>query len=147
MQSYWAKLLENRIGRRRLMAGVGGSAAAAAFLAACGGDSNKSSSSSSSSISGGSSSGSASGGSAASGASSLLWQPIDDTENAKHGGTYVGAQSNAPSSLDPHQIGAHVLIVGRTYSQLFRIKGGTLKNTDGTYMGDLAQSWEMAPDK
>ncbi len=155
-RSYWTRMLESRVGRRRLMVGAGGSAAAAAFLAACGGSSNKNNTSTSSggsstggsASSGGASSGSSSSGSSgSSGANGLIWQPVDDTKNAKAGGTYVGAQTNAPSSLDPHQIGAHVVIVGRTYSQLFRIKGGTLKNTDGTYMGDLAQSWEMSPDK
>ena len=36
--SYWHKVLDNRVSRRRALAATGATAAAAAFLAACGGD-------------------------------------------------------------------------------------------------------------
>ncbi|HEX5141785.1 MAG TPA: hypothetical protein VFX19_12640, partial [Dehalococcoidia bacterium] len=134
MHGYWNQVLERRLTRRRAIAVTGATAASAAFLAACGGDDNK----------GGSSGG---GGEVEGDKSGLLTKLVDETKNAKAGGTYIGVQGNAPSSLDPHIIGAHVTIVGRTHSQLFRIKDGVLKNTDGEFMGDLAQSWELSPDQ
>ncbi len=134
MQTYWQRALSGRVTRRRAIAATGASAAAAAFLAACGGGSSNNNSTST-------------GGSGPKDTSGLLWSPVDETKNAKAGGTYVSAQTNAPSSLDPHAIGAHVAVVQRSYSQLFRIKYGVLQNTTGEFAGDLAQSWELSPDK
>jgi ABC-type transport system substrate-binding protein len=131
MQGYWNKVLEGRVSRRRAIAATGAIAASAAFLAACGGDD-----------------GGGDGGSGVAGDSSgLLFKQTDETSKAKHGGLYVGAQTNGLVSHDPHAIGAHASVVQRTYSQLFRIKYGVLKNTDGEFAGDLAQSWELSPDK
>jgi ABC-type transport system substrate-binding protein len=126
--SYWNQVLEQRLSRRRAIAGTGAVAASAAFLAACGG--------------------SDSGGSGDKDKSSLLYKPADESKNAKRGGTYIGLQGNGiATGIDPHSIGAYGAIVQRAYSQLFRISDGVLKNTDGTPQGDLVQSWELSPDK
>ena len=124
--SYWNKVLDSRISRRRALAGAGGTALGAAFLAACGGDDNGGQSDS----------------------SGMLHRLTDETNQAKHGGTYVTTQNNAFAiAPDVHRIGAHGAVAGRAYSQLFRIKHGNLQNTDGSFMGDLAQEWELAPDR
>jgi peptide/nickel transport system substrate-binding protein len=130
MQGYWDKVLDRRIGRRRAIAVTGATAASAAFLAACGGSDDD----------GG---GSGDGGDS----SGLLQKQTNETSKAKHGGLYVSAQTNGLVSHDPHANGAHTQVVQRTYSQLFRIKYGELKNTSGEFAGDLAQSWELSPDQ
>jgi peptide/nickel transport system substrate-binding protein len=126
MQGYWNDVLRRRISRRRALQVTGGGAAAAALLAACGGDGSDSETPKDT--------------------SGLLYQVKDETSNAKHGGRYVGAQTNALVTHDPHRIGAHVRIAGRGYSQMLRISDGRLENTDGTPEGDLASSWELSPD-
>jgi peptide/nickel transport system substrate-binding protein len=130
MQGYWDKVLDRRIGRRRAIAVTGATAASAAFLAACGGSDDDGGDSGD----GGDSSG-------------LLHKQTNETSKAKHGGLYVSAQTNGLVSHDPHANGAHTQVVQRTYSQLFRIKYGELKNTSGEFAGDLAQSWELSPDQ
>jgi ABC-type transport system substrate-binding protein len=126
MSSYWSRVLERRLSRRRALAATGGFAAAAAFLAACGGDD--------------------SGGSGDT--SGLIHSPVDETGKAKHGGVYITTQDNAfARAPDPHRIGAHAALGQRVYSQLFRIKYGRLQNTTGEFAGDLAESWELSPDR
>jgi len=117
--------------RRRALVITGAGAAGAAFLAACGG--------SSSDNKGGGGGGDSSG---------KLFKPVDETKNAIRGGRHIGVQQNGiATAIDPHVIGAHTTVVQRIYSQLFRLKDGVLKNTDGTPEGDLFQSWELSPDK
>jgi ABC-type transport system substrate-binding protein len=126
MNGYWNKVLDRRLSRRRAIVGAGGTAFGAAFLAACGGND-----------SGEQSSG-----------SGLLHRLSDETNRAKHGGTYVTTQNNAFAiAPDVHRIGAHAALAQRAYSQLFRTKHGRLQNTDGSFMGDLAQEWELSPDQ
>jgi ABC-type transport system substrate-binding protein len=124
MQGYWNNVLQHRLSRRRAIQVTGGGAAAAALLAACGGgDDNQDT-------------------------SGLIHQVKDETSDAKPGGTYISTQNNAFAiAPDPHRIGAHGGVAGRGYSQLFRIKSGRLQNTEGEFMGDLAESWELSPDK
>ena len=124
-QNYWQKVLRSRVSRRRALAGTAAAAAGAALLAACGGNDEG----------GGESSG-------------LVYNPEDETSKAKAGGVYITSQDNAYARApDPHRIGAHVGVAGRAYSQLFRTVYGRLQNTTGEFAGDLAQSWELAPDK
>jgi peptide/nickel transport system substrate-binding protein len=127
VSSYWQKVLDRRVTRRRVLVSTGGFAAAAAFLAACGGDDD---------------------GGDGDGSSGLVYKIEDETSRAKHGGVYITTQDNAfARAPDPHRIGAHTAVAQRGYSQLFRIKGGHLANTDGDFMGDLAESWELSPDR
>src|SRR5215213_9283308 len=130
LENYWTKATESRMTRRRAMSVTAAGAAGAAFLAACGGSSNDNKGSG-----GGDSSG-------------KLFKPTDETKSAIRGGRHIGVQQNGiATAIDPHVIGAHTTVVQRIYSQLFRLKDGVLKNTDGTPEGDLFQSWELSPDK
>jgi ABC-type transport system substrate-binding protein len=126
--NYWDRVVNNRISRRRALALTGGTAAAAAFLAACGGGDSETTG-------------------APKDSSGLLFEPVDETKQAKRGGTYFGLQGNVYVTHDPHRIGAHGAVAQRGFSQLLRISDGVLKNTDGTPQGDLAESWEMSPDR
>ena len=146
MQSYWDKVLSRRTTRRRALIGSSALAASAAFLAACGGDDDDDGGGSTGGGAGGTGGG-ATGGTGGGASSGLIYSPVDETAQAKHGGTYVTTQNNAFAiAPDPHKIGAHVPVGRRVYSQLFRVKHGVLQNTDGEIMGDLAQSWELSPD-
>ena len=71
--TYWTRLSEGRISRRRGLIATGTISAAAAFLAACGGGSSNSS-----------------GGSGDQGKSSLVSKLADTTKQAKRGGTLIG---------------------------------------------------------
>jgi ABC-type transport system substrate-binding protein len=127
MQGYWNKVLNRRLTRRRVLVATGATTTAAVLLAACGGDDNG-------------------GGEEAS--SGLLHKPVDETKQARHGGAYISTQNNAFAiAPDPHRIGAHVGLAARAYSQLFRIRYGRLQNTTGEFAGDIAESWELSPDK
>ncbi len=163
---YWQQVLKRRVGRRRALAAAGMTTASAAFLVACGGDDDDSSSSSgstgssssgstgssSSGSTGASSSGSTSGStgsssSGASGASSLIVEARDETSEAKSGGTFTRPNTTAATTADPHTRGNHTSLAQNLFSQLVRVKEGFLKNSDGTIVGDLVDSWELSPDK
>jgi ABC-type transport system substrate-binding protein len=124
MSSYWDKVLQGRMSRRRAMVTTGAFGASAAFLAACGGGDN--------------------GGNGD--RSGLLSQQVDETNNARHGGTYVGSHPGVILTHDPMKTGIAIRVARRGYSQLFRISDGVLQNTDGSIQGDLAESWELAED-
>ncbi len=128
MTRYWQRAVERRLTRRRALIATGAGAAGAALLAACGGDDDGASATPKD-------------------RSGLLWQPVDESKGARTGGTFVTVQGNALVTHDVHRIGAHGGISGRGYSQLFRISDGVLQQTTGTPQGDLAESWELSPDK
>lgn len=128
MRDYWTRTLSQRVSRRRALAATGSMTAAAAFLAACGG-SDSSSPSTPKDTSG------------------LLFTPINESAQAKRGGTYFGLQGNVYVTHDPHRIGAHSAVAQRGFSQLLRVSDGTLARTSGAPQGDLAESWEISPDK
>src|SRR5215217_7427591 len=101
MQTYWDRVLNNRVSRRRAMATAGGAGAAAALLAACGGSNSEDSGA----------------GKGQKDSSGLLFTPSDETKNAKRGGMHVAIQGNGLVTHDPHRIGAHTTVTARTYSQ------------------------------
>jgi hypothetical protein len=80
--SYWTKVLNGRVTRRRAIGAVGAGAAAAAFIAACGGDDDDAPSSSSGGGSGGGATPAGGGSPAASGdpkaGGKLVWQGYGD---------------------------------------------------------------------
>lgn len=137
MRSYWDKAVNQRMSRRRALVATGSVTGAAAFLAACGSDSGGSTAT-------GNGNGQTGGQPDTSG---MLHTPVDETTNARHGGRHISIQGNALVTHDPHLIGAHTTVIGRTYSQLFRISPGVLEKTSGVPEGDLAEEWELSPDR
>jgi ABC-type transport system substrate-binding protein len=136
MSNYWQKVTNSRISRRRAMAATGSAAAAAAFLAACGGSDDDD--------------GDGAGGSSGSG-SGLIYNPVDTTGQAKPGGAikhYAAADithfdalaSNSASTVGNGSVFA--------YTRLLKFKPGiSPKEADGTSEGEMAESWEVSPDK
>jgi peptide/nickel transport system substrate-binding protein len=124
--SYWAKILHNRISRRRTLLQASGAAAGAALLAACGGGDSDD----------------------ARDKNSLLTEPVDTTKQAKRGGIIKDRLPlGDPPTLDiltannPHNaVGPHV------YSALLQTKPGHLKAPEDEIIGDLAESWEWSSD-
>ena len=133
-ESYWSRFRDSRISRRRALALTGGTALGAAFLAACGG------SDSGNSSDGGGSSGPKDN-------SGLLTQMKYDQANAKRGGQMIGVHPGVILSWDPFKTGINIRGGRRGFSQLFRIQDGVVENTKGAIEGDLAESWELSPDK
>jgi peptide/nickel transport system substrate-binding protein len=129
--NYWSRVSKTRLGRRRALAATGGGVLGAAFLAACGGGSD---------VDGGN-------GGEIEDNSGLLSQSVDESKNAKRGGVLVGSHPGVILTHDPMKTGINIRGARRGYSQLFRVKDGVLKNTDGTIEGDFAASWEISPDK
>lgn len=125
-KSYWQRTLESRMSRRRAMALTGATAAGAALLAACGG-------------------GTDSGGQDTSG---LLSKPADTTKQAKRGGILRRNISAEAPSLDPHQNFAPVVPFYETVmGRLVGFKPGIMQNATEEVDADLAESWELSPDK
>jgi len=150
MASYWDKVLQKRVGRRRALAGAGGTALGAAFLAACGGDDDDGGSSSggSSGSSSGGTSGGSSGGSGG-GASSAFYQtPEDTTSEAVRGGTITNNILRDPANFDYYNFDPGSQgFANITGAKLLRIKPGINQNMDGTVETDLAESFELSADK
>ncbi len=133
--SYWSRFTGSRLSRRRALALTGGTALGAAFLAACGG-----SDSNGSGDSGGSSGGPKDN-------SGLLTQMKYDQSQVKRGGQMIGVHPGVILSWDPFKTGINIRGGRRGFSQLFRIQDGVVENTKGAIEGDLAESWELSPDK
>jgi peptide/nickel transport system substrate-binding protein len=128
MSNYWDKVLQRRLSRRRAIVATGALGASAAFLAACGSDD------------GG-------GGGTGGDSSGLLYDRQDETSGAKPGGVYVDSHPLVLTTFDPMRTGGQIRVARRGYSQLFRVADGTLEIPDGSVEGDLAESWELSPDK
>jgi ABC-type transport system substrate-binding protein len=126
--SYWSNVLERRLSRRRALAAAGAGLGGAAILSACGG-------------------GGEEGPKQPEDKSGLLFQISDETKNAKKGGKITFAHPLVLVTLDPMFPGGHIRVARRGYSQLFRIKDGVLQQSDGSVMGDFAESFELTPDK
>ncbi len=134
LSNYWTGLTQRRLSRRRALVATGGAAAAAAFLAACGGSDKNSS-----------------GGKAPVDKSGLLYTPVETTANAKPGGTlknYMNADILHFDNLLSNQ--AQVLGSFAQISYLRLVGWQTAKypkEADGSVTGELAESWEISPDK
>jgi ABC-type transport system substrate-binding protein len=122
--NYW----QTRTGRRRLLAATGMAAASAAFLAACGGGSDKKND-------------------LTADKTSLIAKPADTSKDAKKGGTLLASRNQDVFTFD----GQSSLIGGigsaTIYSRIVRLKPGVLAAPNLEIMGDLAESWELSPDK
>jgi len=127
MANYWATTLSRRINRRRALA-AGGAATAGAFLiAACGGDDGQD------------------GGDSGSGSGGLIRQPVDETKEAKRGGTYKDLRTLDVTHWDRHLLAGTGS--GGIESQLFRNEPAFMETPKLAFTGDLVDSWEFSPDR
>ena len=133
--SYWDRILQTRVNRRRGLAAVGSATAAAAFLAACGGDDD----------------GGSGNDGPGTGASGLVSKPEDTASKGKPGGVwkhFARADATHFDSLisDTSQV---VSISGYlAYTKLLKWKVGRYPAiADGTSEGEAATEWEVSPDK
>jgi len=135
--SYWSRVLDRRVGRRRAMAVTAGAAGAAAFLAACGSDDD-----------GGS--GTGGGSSGPSDTSGMLSKIEDTSKSAKRGGVMKWVQGNEPLHFDGQSQGQVQLNIynGLAYESLVRNKPGEgMPSSYNEVLPNLAESWEFSPDK
>src|SRR5215468_3923630 len=129
--SYWSRILDSRISRRRALVAGAGASAAAALLAACGG---------------GSSSSSSSGGASNQQAASLLTQPKDTGSEAKAGGVWINRLLSVADTLEPvaanGSVGfTHTMPVYSKFAKYGKGLNGQLPTTE-MVVGDAAASWE-----
>jgi peptide/nickel transport system substrate-binding protein len=159
MQDYWSRFLTQRVSRRRAIATSGAAGLGAALLAACG--SNKSGGSkntaggsgttntagASSGGTSGSSTGSTAGGSGGK-AASLITQPTDTTSVAKKGGVVKYHHYTDISSFEPGLANApNEYVKELTNAWLLSQKAGHLQPGTNEIGPDMAESWEVSPDK
>jgi len=125
MANYWKATAQHRLGRRRLLAASGASALAAVLLAACGDDDKEEQAP----------------------ASSLITKPVEVTKQAKRGGVMNFWRDREVDTSDPHATTRNAPGSISTYSRLVRRKPGLLEPAPVEFVGDLAESWEVSPDK
>jgi ABC-type transport system substrate-binding protein len=127
-RDYWRRAVDRRLTRRRVLTITGSSATAALLLAACGGSESESK--------------------PAADKSSLVQKPVDTSKSAKHGGILKASVTQDVNRFDPHITD----ITNRGpalwgFSRLTVAKPGYLDNPNGEIAPDLAESWELSPDK
>jgi peptide/nickel transport system substrate-binding protein len=131
--NYWTRILARRMSRRRTIAVMGSTAAASAFLAACGSDSNDSRGS------GGGGGGSSSG---------IVAKPVDTTKSATRDGILKDYVTSESQTLDPSSPVAPLnQVIKYTYGALLTEEPGHLAASPGKVRGDMAEKWEVSPDK
>ena len=126
-ESYWSKLTQRSVSRRRALAGGVALGASAAFLAACGGGDG--------------------GGTSKPPEGSLLTPLKDRTKEAVQGGTLRHTTSNI-QSLDVIGNGQTLVRITTSmpYNRLFKVMPGVNEASSGEKVGDAAESFEMAKD-
>jgi peptide/nickel transport system substrate-binding protein len=131
VNDYWASFRNARISRRRALAATGSTAAAALLLAACGGGSSSSSSSKGSNDQSG-----------------LVTKAEDSTKDAKQGGVFKDFTTSDPITLDPlNPVNPLNVPAARVYGTLIREKAGLQESSKAELQGDIAESWEVSPDR
>jgi peptide/nickel transport system substrate-binding protein len=126
MESYWTRILDQRVGRRRALATTGAITAGAAFLAACGGGDNTT---------------------PAGEQEGIVTKPVDTFKTAKRGGTLLDRATGDPNTLDIYAALNPLNPPARlAYNTLVRFKPGHLEPSQYELMPDLAESWETSSD-
>jgi ABC-type transport system substrate-binding protein len=131
---YWNRVMDRRLSRRRAMVGTSTAAASAAFLAACGGGD------------------SGSDGGESKDSSGLIHTPQDTTSQAKAGGvlkhfapaditTFDSLANNGSPPLSQSAVYAYPRLVKYSLAKYPKLYEA------GSFEGDLAESWEVSPDK
>jgi len=133
--SYWTEVSKRRIGRRRALAAAGALGASAALIAACGGGEG-----------GGDQT------QAPKSGSGLLHTPEDTTARAKPGGVlkhYATSDITTFDSLANNGSAPLSQSAAYAYPRLakYKIEKYPKQYEAGTFEGDLAESWEISPDK
>ena len=124
--TYWQKITEARLGRRRLL-GASGLGAGAAVLVACGGS-----------------------GKSENKGPTLVSADVSTTQRAQRGGMMVDRTNFNPLNLDANASGGNVNVrtsVDPVYRQLIGWEHGTKdKPPTGKIIPEAAESWEVSPD-
>ncbi len=133
-KDYWSILARDRITRRRALvsASAGGLSVAALSIVGCSGADAKRSSN------------------ATAPATGLLTPRVDTTKQAVPGGVLQTVQASELSKLDSltaPQPGTTGVSAGYLYGRLLKFKPGVIQAATGESEGDLAESWEVSPDK
>lgn len=145
--SYWSKLAEKRMSRRRGLTLMGGSAAAAAFMAACGSD--DSAPSNGTGMGTGAPTGATGGATGGTGGGSQIAVPVDTSSSARRGGTFRWYANGEPGHFDGGVQGQAQLNLfnGLAYGSLVQNKPGIGEpSTNTEVVPDLAEDWEFSPD-
>lgn len=133
--SYWERMTNARLSRRRALTGAAGigAGAAALSLAGCGGGSNSSSN----------------GGSSAS--NSIVSIPVDTTSKAKAGGTFKSYAASDVTTFDLLSTNSFTVafyIGDYAYQRLFKyVPGKYPVHSTGEATGDAIESYELSGDK
>ena len=152
--SYWNRVLNQRISRRRGIVALGAGSAAAAFLAACGGDDDDGGTTGASTGGTGSTATGATGtagGTGGTSGSGLVTQPTDTAAQGKPGGTWKHFSRGDATHFDSlvSDTSQVVSISGYLgYAKLLKWKVGRYPEiAAGESEGEHAESWELSPDK
>ena len=144
--SYWDKVLNRRIGRRRAIAATGALTASAAFLAACGGDDDDDDDSGGGS---GGGSGASPTATTASGSSGGGSSGSTDTGAPKSGGTLTFPMRTEPVHLDLAFVSLYAIntVWGQVYNGLLKMTSGSdVAPNEAAVVSDLPGEWEQ-PDE
>ena len=122
MTTYWNRLLDSRLTRRRALAGVGMGTASAAFLAACGGKD-----------------------ATVKDASSLLTKPVETTSKAVPGGVWQDQLDGDILHLDVNLNTSSTSFnqLSPIYEHLLKYAPSKGEPVEGPVAGELAESFEF----
>ena len=159
--TYWDRFTNRRLSRRRSLAGIGSIGMGAILLAACGGDDDDAGSSTGTTTgaTGAQVTSSAGGpastpggvpantpGAGGQGSSSLLSLAKDESAQALRGGVFRHYLIGDIPAFEPQLLGGNAQTTYRAYSGILKEVEGVLGAPEGEMEGDIAASWEMAPD-